>query len=337
MRIYEQITEYKLSKRLTNAEMGELIGKSGEAFRMALKRKSLSQLELEKIKSLFDESNNISNQMVSEPMAVFATKSGNRFEELKNGKFILYTKVVPVKAQASYISSYQDADFIDDLTEVSWIVDRVVKGAYRAFEIMNDSMNDGSINSVPDGCFVLGRELGKHLWKDGIRFNQYDKWIIVHQDTVMCKQIIDHDIEKGTITLHSFNPSPEYQEYTIIIKKGSLNTEVKKVILKESMNLWMELMAEAGPDDFIFSDQLAPGPKHKKRAYITQKWKRQVKDALNLEPDLYSLKHSLLDSLPLDLASKMASHTSSNTTAIYRVNQEKRDREVLKNLQIKFN
>lgn len=127
------------------------------------------------------------------------------------------------------------------------------------------------------------------------------------------------------------------QEYTIIIKKGSLNTEVKKVILKESMNLWMELMAEAGPDDFIFSDQLAPGPKHKKRAYITQKWKRQVKDALNLEPDLYSLKHSLLDSLPLDLASKMASHTSSNTTAIYRVNQEKRDREVLKNLQIKFN
>lgn len=215
---------------------------SGDGLRMAFKRGKVDSVYIEILnkdldaaiassKEISEHIEQLKDSYVNEPSAVFATKSGNRFEELKNGKFILYTKVVPVKAQASYISSYQDADFIDDLTEVSWIVDRVVKGAYRAFEIMNDSMNDGSINSVPDGCFVLGRELGKHLWKDGIRFNQYDKWIIVHQDTVMCKQIIDHDIEKGTITLHSFNPSPEYQDFTISLNEvNQLYNIVKRQI-----------------------------------------------------------------------------------------------------------
>ena len=39
-----------------------------------------------------------------------------------------------------------------------------------------------------------------------------------------------------------------------------------------------------------------------------------------------------LDSLPPEVAQKIASHTSLKTTRIYQVNQDKRDREELKKL-----
>lgn len=223
-------------------QMADALPITGDALRMAFKRKKVDTIYLEVIekeldsalassKEHFEHNKQIELTQVKEPSEVFTTKSGNRFEELPNGKYMLYTKLVGVKAQASYVSAYQDAEFIDDLTEVSWILDRVVKGSYRAFEIMNDSMNDGSLNSVPDGSYVLGRELGKHLWKDGLRYKQYDKWIIVHRDTVMCKQIIDHNIEEGTITLHSFNTSPEYQDFTISLNEvNQLYNIVKRQI-----------------------------------------------------------------------------------------------------------
>jgi integrase len=137
------------------------------------------------------------------------------------------------------------------------------------------------------------------------------------------------------------------QEYRVLIKKGSSYREKTKVILKDAVPFWEELLRDAKPDDFIFSRNLEPGPKQIRSYQITKRWYRLVKNSdgikddegnsIKVTADFYSLKHSLLDSLPADVAQQMAAHTNARTTAIYQVNKEKRQREMLKNLELQVN
>lgn len=145
----------------------------------------------------------------------FQTKAGSRYEELANGKYKVTVPFVPVKAQARYVAEYTDAEFISDLEDMTFIVDRVGNGKYLAFEIQNDSMDDNTKNSIPDGAVVLARELGRQHWTSKFRTNQYPFWIIVHKTTILCKEIVNHDVEKGIITCHSLNESPEYQDFDL--------------------------------------------------------------------------------------------------------------------------
>lgn len=222
---YDRIGKEKKARKLNNIQLGAIINKNGDAFRMALKRKSLSKLEIEKLEQYFD-SNNYSYKSevlhkIKEPKRKFITKSGNDINELSNGKYLLSVPMVPHKAHATYISEFQDADFISDLTKVSFIVDRIPRGSYMAFEIQNDSMNDATLDSEPSrnailhGDIVLGRELGKQHWTSKLNINGYPFWIIVHKDTIVCKEIIKHDVDKGIITCHSLNNSPEFIDFEL--------------------------------------------------------------------------------------------------------------------------
>jgi DNA-binding transcriptional regulator WhiA len=66
----------------------------------------------------------------------------------------------------------------------------------------------------------------------------------------------------------------------------------------------------------------------------SNKIKYEDGNVVKITADFYSLKHSFLDSLPKNIAMLVASHTNSKTTAIYRVNEAKNQREELKNLKI---
>lgn len=158
---------------------------------------------------------------IKESHEVFKTKSGNIIDELSSGKFLLTVPLLPYKAHATYISEFQDAEYIDDLTKVSFMVDKVPRGKYIAFEIQNDSMNDATLEYGPsreailNGDVVLGRELGKQHWTSKLNTNGYPYWIIIHKDTIVCKQIINHDVTNGIITCHSLNNSPEFQDFNL--------------------------------------------------------------------------------------------------------------------------
>lgn len=151
----------------------------------------------------------------------FPTKSGNLIKELSNGKYLLTVPMIPHKAYATYISEFMDADYVSDLTKVSFVVDRVPRGVYRGFEIKNDSMNDATLERGPSrdailqGDIVLGRELGRQHWKSPLRTNDFPFWIIVTKHNIICKEIINHDVEKGIITCHSLNDSPEFQDFDL--------------------------------------------------------------------------------------------------------------------------
>lgn len=137
------------------------------------------------------------------------TKAGIRYKELGNGKFRMTVEYVSQKAYAKYLDEVRDAE---EATYDTWdfIVDRIGHGDYRAFEIKGDSMDDDSKRSICNGDIVLSRDLGREHWKSPLNIKDFPYWIIAYDNTVLCKQIVSHDVENGTITCHSLNDSPEY-------------------------------------------------------------------------------------------------------------------------------
>lgn len=149
----------------------------------------------------------------SEPY--FVNKSGVEYYEMPNGKFRMRVPLVPIKAYAKYIDEYRDADSVSDLEEVEFVVDKIGLGRYYAFEIKGDSMDDCSKRSISNGDIVLARELSRCHWRNKLHNDDYPFWIIVLDNTILCKQIVDQDLDQGEITCHSLNPSPEYGDFKL--------------------------------------------------------------------------------------------------------------------------
>lgn len=127
----------------------------------------------------------------------------------------LNVPVVPVTAQAGYMSGYGDPEYIDELDKLPFPVDRHYKGRYMCFEVRGDSMDDASSESILSGDFVLAREIQRHLWQDyKLHFKKWSAFVVVtRSEGVVIKQITDHDVENKTITLHSLNPL--FSDYTV--------------------------------------------------------------------------------------------------------------------------
>lgn len=145
----------------------------------------------------------------------YTTRNGVMYYEMPNGKYRMRVPLIPVKAYAKYVDEYRDADFINHLEQIEFIVDKIGLGQYYAFEIKGDSMDDDSKRSISDKDVVLARELKQDLWKNKLHNDEYPYWIIVLDNTIVCKQIIHHDVERCEITCHSLNMSPEYSDFTL--------------------------------------------------------------------------------------------------------------------------
>ncbi len=144
------------------------------------------------------------------------TKSGVKYYEMANGKYHMRVPFIPVKAYAKYIDEYRDAEILDgEFEEFDFIVDKIGLGRYFAFEIKGDSMDDDSKRSLSSGDIVLARKLGKEHWRNKLHTDDYPNWIIVLNNTILCKQIVNQDIEKGVIKCHSLNSSPEYSDFEL--------------------------------------------------------------------------------------------------------------------------
>ncbi len=112
---------------------------------------------------------------------------------------------IPVKAKAGYLDGYNDETFLKEMPVVVVQVDKTFHGKYRCFEVEGDSMNDGTLKSICDGDTILCREVKRDLWCYKLHYKQW-MFVINHVEGLLVKQIVDHDLEKGTITCHSLNP-----------------------------------------------------------------------------------------------------------------------------------
>lgn len=207
------LKEKKLNK-LSWDRLAENLPVTGEALRIAFKRGSVDDVYLSAIEAALNISKDVDSNKKSNISNDLLNTNGNKFSEKPDGSFDIEVSLIPFEAYASYLVSVEEATVHQDFERVVFNVDRYGRGHYQAFKINGNSMNGGSINDVPDGALVLGRELGRHLWKDGFRPADHG-FVILSKENIFHKDIIDFDTETGDITCHSRNKSPEYTDFKL--------------------------------------------------------------------------------------------------------------------------
>ncbi|MFT3994741.1 MAG: XRE family transcriptional regulator [Dysgonomonas sp.] len=155
--------------------------------------------------------------ITGERPAIIENKNGNKFALLPNGEYLMSMPCVEVEAQAGLLDNYSDVVYLSEMNQYAMIVDKVYHGRYVAFKVEGNSMDDGSKNSIPKGCKIATRELGREHWTNKLHIKEYPYWVIytTRNSKPLVKEIISHDIEKGEIICHSLNDSPEYADFPL--------------------------------------------------------------------------------------------------------------------------
>ena len=131
---------------------------------------------------------------------------------LKN-PMVISVPLVSQYAYAGYLSGFADEEYIDTLPVVPFFGDHAPHGEYMAFEVRGDSMDNGTVESLIEGDILICRKVSPDLWRYKLHIRKWN-FVIVHQtDGIIVKRIVDHDVDKGLITVHSLNP--EYEDKVI--------------------------------------------------------------------------------------------------------------------------
>ena len=146
--------------------------------------------------------------------------TGDRIYELPDGTKIMEVRIIPIKAQAGFLSGYPDPEYFEDLPTLKIIAPYYAKGLFLAFEAEGDSMTPDKPEDLPyavlDGWYVVGREVPRHLWRSKLHTHLTSKWVIVHKtEGILIKQITKHHVEEGKITVHSLNPRYKDQDLNL--------------------------------------------------------------------------------------------------------------------------
>lgn len=222
MSVADRLKEYISYKKTTNAEFERTIGASNGYINSI--RRSIGVDKLEQIEHNFPELNTqwllkgegeMLKQPENEPNPFLITKTGTKYFEMPNGTFLMSVPFVPIKAYAKYVDECAEMTQEGVMEQYNFIVDKIGHGRYMAFEIKGDSMDNDTRGSLSEGDIILARELSRDLWRDKLHIHQYPNWIIVLDNTILCKQIIAQDVENGIIKCHSLNPSPEYGDFDL--------------------------------------------------------------------------------------------------------------------------
>lgn len=168
---------------------------------------------------------------VSEPNTSYGVlKQNGNFVEFGN-QLLMNVPLVNQYAYAGYLNGYGDENYLDELPKIPFIVDREYKGKYVCFEVRGDSMDDGSSDSYLPGDIALCREIAPAHWGNKLHINKWD-FVIVHRtEGILIKKITSHDVEAGTLRLHSLNSL--YEDFSINLKDVAQLFNVIKIERKK--------------------------------------------------------------------------------------------------------
>lgn len=150
---------------------------------------------------------------LADPQRLEANDS--KFYDLPDGTTIMQISVVPETAWGSYHRGFADPEFYDGFETIPVPVKKQHRGAYLAFEIQGRSMVNIENEEMARKTFwpgqkIIGRSLKREQWQYKLHIHSNEAWIIVHKvQGIMVKEIIDHDVDTGLLTLHSWNPDKE--------------------------------------------------------------------------------------------------------------------------------
>lgn len=202
------LRESRTNAGLSQKELAKLVGVDITSINAYENGRSTPRIGTsKKIKQVI--ANYTETNKVAEPQIPYQTAPNSPYQ-------IIHVPMIPIKARASYVTDHQDATFIQELTHIPFIVEKNGQGNYYAFEISGDSMECESERSIPEASIVLSRELKRDLWRSKLHTHKYPYWIIVTKNDILCKEIVDQDLETGVITCHSLNQTnPQYQDFEL--------------------------------------------------------------------------------------------------------------------------
>lgn len=133
----------------------------------------------------------------------------------------------------------------------------------------------------------------------------------------------------------------DQQYYMTLVKKGKMNTWIKRPIKDIALPIWRKHLFGALNDNYVFSKGLTPGAEKIRREQINRRWKTHVKDKLGITSDFYALRHLNLDEvssfLNIEDAAFIAGHTSTSMVSkVYAVGEKERQIERVKKISNKF-
>lgn len=172
---------------------------------------------------------------LADPYGFEATN--DKFYKLPDDSLIMQVPLITQRAYAGYLVGFSDPEFYDDLETIPLPVDATHRGSYLAFEVSGRSMvcydtDELADLSIRPGRIAIGRDIPKDKWKYKLHTHTTDTWIIVHREKgILIKQIASHDVENGTIVIHSLNP--EYEDELLNLKDIEQIFSVVQVINKK--------------------------------------------------------------------------------------------------------
>ena len=205
----------------------EMLDISKQALYQYFDSKNLSRETVNKILKTFDVSEHEvfgiqehSNARYIGDIESLEDSEGNtKFTEISPGRYRMKVDLVPNHARAGWLAGFEDPTFIEELPKHEITVTEFHKGKYLSFEVDGDSMFDGTIESVPDGCIITGREIARHHWKYKLHAHKYPNWVFVHRtEGILVKRIKSQNLETGEIILLSLNPDKDiYPDRSIFL------------------------------------------------------------------------------------------------------------------------
>ena len=201
-------------KAESESDLARVLGYSKSSLSQILNEKvPLSEKFVDNLLSLDDNINKV--WVLTGNGSMFVDDKGNAAIADPNRDFTT-APLISQYAYAGYLSGFADHEYLD--AQPTYVAARHHNGGhYVAFEVRGDSMDDGTKRSICEGDILLGRELRKDLWQ--FRLHVPKVFVIIHRtDGIICKEIVAHDVEKGIITCHSWNPDPEYQDFELNMK-----------------------------------------------------------------------------------------------------------------------
>ena len=207
-RIKEIVKYSGLNKKKFSEHIGVAASTVGDILR---DKKGAGKAVIEKIINCFPQINTL--WLISGSGEMLLKKEESSIKK-PFSEFVTTAPLISQYAHAGYLSGYADTEYIEQ-QPVYVASKKFSNGNYVAFEIRGDSMEDGQRHAIYNSDIVLGRELIRDYWKCKIHYPK--AFVIVHRSKgIICKEIIGHEVEKGIITCHSFNP--EYADFELELK-----------------------------------------------------------------------------------------------------------------------
>lgn len=145
-------------------------------------------------------------EIPEDEMAMFDEEGNTKFYEISPGVYRMKVPLIPESAKAGYLTGFADAEYLENQEYIVTTVSKFHKGSYRAFRVIGDSMDVDRRTTFVHGDIIIGREIRKEFWRSRFHTHKYPFYAFVTQNEgIIFKELIEHDVENGVVTLHSLN------------------------------------------------------------------------------------------------------------------------------------